>query len=129
MLGHHAAQAFQHLVDGLVELRLAGVAPDHLGQDRLKLFSRNLSWGDQFCARDFVHQALADLRRATHHCRASASSRPTNDLSRCIVGSRPEVLVEVVVMSFPFQRLRKSANLQEVDLQGKSLVRPVICNC
>ena len=38
VFGHHAPQAFQHFVHGLVKFRLAGIAPGHLGQDGLQLF-------------------------------------------------------------------------------------------
>lgn len=36
--GPFAAEAFQHLVDGLVKFRFAGIAPHHFGKDRLQLF-------------------------------------------------------------------------------------------
>ena len=38
MFGHHAAKTFQHLMNGLMEFRLAGIATCHLGQDGLELF-------------------------------------------------------------------------------------------
>lgn len=36
MFGYHAPQTLQHLPHGLVELTLAGIARQHLGQNRLQ---------------------------------------------------------------------------------------------
>jgi hypothetical protein len=38
VLGHHAAEALQHVMDGLVEFRLAGVTTDDRGKDGLEFF-------------------------------------------------------------------------------------------
>lgn len=102
--------------DGLQPAR-SQITVGNLTSDRHDIVAQ-FSWSDQFRARDFIHQALADFGERRIIAEASASKRPTSDLSRWIFGSRAEGLLGIVVISFPFQLLRKWLKLQNGILQA-----------